>query len=119
MDRKQCVMFSNQCACACLLQMMAEMDVCMGGRAAEELIFGIHNITSGASSDLERATQVAVNMVEKLGMSVRIGFVSHGGGGRKSRYSDGGGGSPSEETRAAIDQEVRKLAEESYTRAKR
>lgn len=98
--------------------MMAEMDVCMGGRAAEELIFGIHNITSGASSDLERATQVAVNMVEKLGMSVRIGFVSHGGG-RKSRYSDSGGGNPSEETRAAIDQEVRRLAEESYTRAKR
>merc|ERR1719258_736679 len=39
-------------------QMLAEMDVCMGGRAAEELIFGVDNITSGASSDLERATAI-------------------------------------------------------------
>lgn len=39
--------------------MLAEMDVCMGGRAAEELIFGLQNITSGASSDLERATAIA------------------------------------------------------------
>lgn len=99
-------------------QMKAEMDVCMGGRVAEELIFGAHNITSGASSDLERATQVAMNMVEKLGMSVRIGLVSHGGG-RGGRGGRDGGGKPSEATRAAIDEEVRRLCDESYTRAKK
>ena len=48
--------------------MLAEMDVCMGGRAAEEIMFGQQNITSGASSDLERATSIATSMVEKFGM---------------------------------------------------
>mmetsp|Transcript_26414 Transcript_26414/g.41288 ORF Transcript_26414/g.41288 Transcript_26414/m.41288 type:complete len:577 (+) Transcript_26414:501-2231(+) len=91
-------------------QMMAEMDVCMAGRAAEEIIFGPQNITSGASSDLERATSIAKNMVEKFGMSNRIGLVAHS---QKSRGVPG----MSEETMALVDAEVRKLAEESYKRA--
>ena len=64
-------------------QMLAEMDVCMGGRAAEELVFGVGNITSGASSDLERATAIATSMVEKFGMSELVGLVSHGKGGAR------------------------------------
>lgn len=68
-------------------QMMAKMDVCMGGRVAEELIFGLDNVTSGASSDFEQATQIAMNMVERWGMSDRLGYVAHRhltGGGRNS-----------------------------------
>merc|ERR1719295_1701438 len=55
-------------------QMKATMDVGMGGRAAEELIFGKEKITGGASSDLFSCTRVAEDMVKKLGMSEKIGL---------------------------------------------
>ena len=58
-------------------QMRAKMDVCMGGRVAEELIFGADAVTSGASSDFEQATAIAMNMVERWGMSDKLGFVAH------------------------------------------
>lgn len=52
---------------------MAMMDAAMGGRAAEELQFGMDKVTSGASDDFKRATEIAEQMVKKLGMSERIG----------------------------------------------
>ena len=55
-------------------QMNARMDVAMGGRVAEELIFGTEKITGGASSDLSMATSTAVNMVKRLGMSEKVGL---------------------------------------------
>lgn len=54
-------------------QMMAHIDVCMGGKAAEELIFGEDQVTSGATSDLRQATRMARHMVVDCGMSDRIG----------------------------------------------
>ena len=53
-------------------QLMANMDVAMGGRVAEELVFGADNITGGASSDLEKATKIARAMVTKLGMTDNV-----------------------------------------------
>jgi len=97
-------------------QMLAEMDVCMGGRAAEEMMFGEQNITSGASSDLERATSIATSMVEKFGMSRSVGLVSHGKGGGRGRGGSARSGM-SDSTQAKIDEEVRKLTEDSYRRA--
>lgn len=89
-------------------QMLARLDVCMGGRVAEELIFGAENITSGASSDIAQATNLARAMVTKLGFSDAVGIVYHEGGTGKDA---------SEETRAKIDEEVKTLTGQAYQRA--
>ncbi|KAA8580580.1 hypothetical protein FQN60_013538 [Etheostoma spectabile] len=88
-------------------QLLAQMDVSMGGRVAEELIFGDDNITTGASSDFDGATKIAKMMVTRFGMSDKLGVMT---------YSDVTKQSP--ETQAAIEQEVRALLKGSYDRAK-
>jgi len=93
-----------------LKEMLAFMDVAMGGRVAEELIFGQENVTSGASSDIMSATRTARAMVTKYGFSEEVGIVYHGG--------NTGEESASGATRAKIDSEVQKLTEGSYKRAK-
>lgn len=87
-------------------QMLAKLDVCMGGRAAEEMIFGKENVTSGASSDFQQATSLAEAMVTQYGMSEKLGQVAY------DKESESG------ETRSQIEQEVRRMLDESYTRAK-
>ncbi|XP_060778126.1 ATP-dependent zinc metalloprotease YME1L1-like isoform X2 [Neoarius graeffei] len=89
-------------------QLLAQMDVSMGGRVAEELIFGGENITTGASSDFDGATKIANMMVTRFGMSDKLGVMT---------YSDLSKHSP--ETQAAVDQEVRILLQDSYERAKK
>ncbi|XP_051989861.1 ATP-dependent zinc metalloprotease YME1L1b [Xyrauchen texanus] len=88
-------------------QLLAQMDVSMGGRVAEELIFGIENITTGASSDFDGATKIAKMMVTRFGMSEKLGVMT---------YADLTKQSP--ETQAAIEHEVRILLRDSYERAK-
>ncbi|XP_077997018.1 ATP-dependent zinc metalloprotease YME1L1-like [Glandiceps talaboti] len=88
-------------------QLLAQMDICMGGRAAEELIFGPELITTGASSDFDQATKIANLMVTRFGMSEKLGMMT---------YDDKRGQSP--ETEAMIENEVRTLIGESYERAK-
>merc|ERR1712177_92457 len=85
-------------------------DVAMGGRIAEELIFGTEKITGGASSDLAGATQTAVNMVKKLGMSEKVGLrVQYDDPVQNMEYG------PS--TRELTDEEINRLLNESYKRA--
>ncbi|KAL6005949.1 ATP-dependent zinc metalloprotease FTSH 5, mitochondrial [Asimina triloba] len=91
-------------------QMLARLDVCMGGRVAEELIFGENEVTSGASNDLQQATSLARAMVTKYGMSEEVGVVSH-------NYDDNGK-SMSTETRLIIEKEVRRFLESAYNNAK-
>ncbi|XP_075068104.1 ATP-dependent zinc metalloprotease YME1L1 isoform X2 [Mixophyes fleayi] len=88
-------------------QLLAQMDVSMGGRVAEEIIFGPEYITTGASSDFDSATKIAKLMVTKFGMSEKLGVMT---------YSDTGKLSP--ETQAAIEQEIRTMLKDSYERAK-
>ena len=57
-------------------QMMAHIDVCMGGKVAEEMIFGPDFVTSGATSDLRSATKMARHMIEDCGMSDKIGPIA-------------------------------------------
>nr|XP_002666729.1 ATP-dependent zinc metalloprotease YME1L1-like isoform X2 [Danio rerio] len=89
-------------------QLLAQMDVSMGGRVAEELVFGNDQITSGASSDFDGATKIAQMMVTRFGMSDKLGVMT---------YSDLTKHSP--ETRAAVEQEIRVLLQSSYERAKK
>ncbi|GAB2288223.1 ATP-dependent zinc metalloprotease FTSH 4, mitochondrial [Dionaea muscipula] len=91
-------------------QMLARLNVCMGGRVAEELIFGESEVTSGASSDLQQATKLARAMVTKYGMSQEVGLVTH-------NYDDNGK-SMSTETRLLIENEVKHLLEMAYNNAK-
>ncbi|KAJ4953957.1 hypothetical protein NE237_030789 [Protea cynaroides] len=91
-------------------QMLARLDVCMGGRVAEELIFGDSEVTSGASDDLKQATSLARAMVTKYGMSREVGLVSHD-------YDDNGK-SMSTETRLLIEKEVRQFLDRAYNNAK-
>ena len=93
-------------------QLLAKLDVAMGGRAAEELIFGMADVTTGASSDLEQATRLARAMVTKYGMSEIIGQMAIG-------YEDMASGSLSSETRALVESEVKKLLTAAHERAVR
>ncbi|KAF9671159.1 hypothetical protein SADUNF_Sadunf12G0018500 [Salix dunnii] len=86
-------------------QLLARLDVCMGGRVAEELVFGQDYITTGASSDLHTATELAQYMVSNCGMSEAIGPVHI-----KER--------PSSEMQSRVDAEVVKLLREAYDRVK-
>ncbi|KAL9372191.1 hypothetical protein Peur_034435 [Populus x canadensis] len=86
-------------------QLLARLDVCMGGRVAEELVFGQDYITTGASSDLHTATELAQYMVSNCGMSEAIGPVHI-----KERSSS--------EMQSRVDAEVVKLLREAYDRVK-
>lgn len=96
-------------------QMLDEMCATLGGRAAEELIFG--RISSGAQNDLERVTKSAYAMVSYFGMSEKIGNLSFYD---STGQSDFGFNKPySEKTAELIDAEIKNLVEEQYIRAKK
>ncbi|XP_011645152.1 ATP-dependent zinc metalloprotease YME1 homolog isoform X1 [Pogonomyrmex barbatus] len=95
-------------------QLLANMDSMMGGRAAEELIFGPEKVTIGAASDLEKATKIAEKMVKIYGMSEKAGFRSIVE--NKKLFDNSNTYAPS--TNELIDNEVKRLLQESYERAK-
>ncbi|XP_030385809.1 ATP-dependent zinc metalloprotease YME1 homolog isoform X2 [Scaptodrosophila lebanonensis] len=94
-------------------QLLAMMDTMMGGRAAEEIIFGADKITSGASSDLKQATSIATHMVKDWGMSDKVGL-------RTIETPKGlmAAESLGPNTVEAVDAEIKRILSESYDRAK-
>lgn len=97
----------------------ADLTVAMGGRIAEELIFGAEKVTTGASSDIQMATEIARRMVTEWGMSEKLGplryasnqeevFLGHSVSQTKNM---------SDATASVVDSEIRRIVEEAYSRA--
>jgi cell division protease FtsH len=97
-----------------------QMAVALGGRIAEEIIFGEEEVTTGAASDLQQVARVARQMVTRFGMSDRLGPVALGRqqGNMFLGRDIAAERDFSEETAATIDDEVRNLVEQAYRRAK-
>ncbi|HEY9728954.1 MAG TPA: ATP-dependent zinc metalloprotease FtsH3 [Chroococcales cyanobacterium] len=97
-----------------------QMAVALGGRLAEEIIFGEEEVTTGASNDLQQVTRVARQMVTRFGMSDRLGPVALGrqNGNMFLGREIASDRDFSDTTAAAIDEEVRSLVDEAYRRAK-
>ena len=93
-----------------------------GGRVAEEMTLGVDGITTGASNDIQRATEIARNMVTKWGLSEALGPLMYDEGGEEI-FLGRSAGQPSkamsDETARAIDHEVRKIIDECYSEAHR
>ena len=99
----------------------ANISKAMGGRIAEELIFGHEKVTSGAASDIQMATKLAKDMVTKFGMSNELGPLTYGENedevflGRSiTRHQQ-----MSEETANKVDSEIKKIVDAGYKRAKK
>jgi len=97
-----------------LAKMKANLSVGMGGRVAEEIIFGEDQVTSGASGDIKQATSLARAMVTEWGLSDEIGMVDYGE--EEEHYKQK---QISTETAAKIETEVRGLIDEGYAKAKK
>jgi len=98
-------------------ELLARICVLMGGRVAEEIVFG--DISTGAQNDLQRATEIARTMITQFGMSEKLGFVSLEGP-RTATFLMVPTYSPkeySEETARLIDEEVKQILSEAHSRA--
>ena len=102
-------------------QLHAQMAIAMGGRVAEELIFGDDKVTTGAVSDIEQATKRARAMVMRAGLSKELGPVAYGENeeevflGRSVARQQ----NMSEETAKKVDVEIKKFVEKGYDRARK
>ncbi len=99
----------------------SQISSLFGGRAAEELIFGTDAVTTGAANDIERATEIARNMVKTWGLSDRLGPLAYG---KKNEYPFLGHSLASnedvysQETSKIIDEEIRRIVTENCERAR-
>ncbi len=101
-------------------KLKADLSVAMGGRIAEEIIFGEEAVTTGASSDIQMATSTARRMVTEWGMSDKLGPLRYGADEQELFLGQGMGAakSMSEETANMVDSETKLIVENAYTRAK-
>ena len=103
------------------LRLQSQIASLFGGRIAEELIFGADAVTTGASNDIQRATEIARNMVTKWGLSDKLGPLTYGEdeGEVFLGHSVTKNKEISGQTAALIDQEVRRIIDESFEVAKK
>jgi cell division protease FtsH len=102
-------------------QMTSRLAILMGGRVAEELVFGHDKVTSGAASDIEQATKLARMMVTRWGLSDQLGTVAYGENQEEVflGYSVSRQQNISEETVKKIDGEIKRFVEDGYQMAKK
>ncbi len=103
------------------LKLLQQLIMAMGGRAAEELVFGPDKVSNGASGDIKMATDTTRRMVSEWGMSEKLGMVSYVDNGQEVflGHSMGGAKNVSEATAREIDDEVRRIIDHAYAEAKR
>ncbi|MCQ4162858.1 ATP-dependent zinc metalloprotease FtsH [Roseomonas sp. GC11] len=101
-------------------KLKAELAMAMGGRVAEELIFGADKVSNGASGDIKMATNQAKMMVTEWGMSDKLGMIAYGDNSQEVflGHSVTQSKNVSEATAREIDSEVRSIIDEAYARAK-
>ena len=97
-------------------KMYADLAIAMGGRVAEEIIFGHDKVSSGASSDIKYITALARAMVSEWGMSDKLGPLFYGSDNHDA-YAGAGNGKVSSKTAALIDEEVRIIVEGAHAKA--
>ncbi len=100
-------------------KMKAELAMAMGGRVAEELIFGADKVSNGASGDIKMATDQARRMVTEWGMSEKLGMIAYGSNDQEVflGHSVTQSKNISESTAQQIDAEIRKIIDDAYARA--
>ncbi len=97
--------------------LLATMTVALGGRIAEDTFFG--EISSGASSDIKQATEIARRMVRDWGMGESLGFVYYGENETQTGFFDTGRSDYSDKTAELIDTEIKRILDGAYDHAKR
>ncbi len=103
------------------LQLESQISTLYGGRIAEEMIYGADAVTTGASNDIERATEIAQSMVTKWGLSDHMGPLAYGVEDNGGFLGQGGSSSKgvSDVTAKQIDEDVRALINRNYQRAEK
>ena len=101
-------------------KLLAELTMAMGGRAAEEIIFGAENVSNGASGDIKMATDQARRMVSEWGMSDKLGMIAYGDNGQEVflGHSVTQNKNVSEQTIREIDAEIKAIIDQAYINAK-
>mgnify|MGYP002623588320 FL=1 len=97
----------------------SKIAMAMGGRVAEELIFGKENVTSGAASDIQQVSKIARAMVTQFGFAPELGYVDYANEQQSYLGTYGGGMNHSAATQKMIDDKVKEIVDEGYETAKR
>ena len=102
-------------------KLKADITVAMGGRVAEELVFGYDKVTSGAAADIKMATQLARAMVTQYGMSDKLGPLAYGDNEEEVflGHSIARTQNVSDETQTMVDEEIHRIVDEAYAEARR